>query len=67
MWVPLSVGRAPLQPHTCAEGDSSSQHLLEEEDARLASPLSTGQPVASHGGGPGPGGLRSTGRVGKGA
>lgn len=24
MWVPLSVGRGPLQPRTCAEGDSSS-------------------------------------------
>lgn len=66
MWVPLSVGRGPLQPRTCAEGDSSSQSLLGEEDARPASLLSAGQPVASHGGGPGPGGFRSTGHVGRG-
>lgn len=67
MWTPLSVvGGGPLQPRTCAEGGSPSQHLLGQEDAHLASPLSAGQPAALHGGGPRPGGFRSTGCVGKG-
>ena len=61
-----SVWGVPLQPRTCAEGGSPSQHLLGQEDACPASPLSAGQPAASHGGGPGPGRFRSTGRVGKG-
>lgn len=64
---PSVWGGDPCSPARVQKGDSSSQRLLGEGDARLASLLSTGQPVASHGGGPGPGGLRSTGRVGKGA